>query len=106
MIFESLHDSNEHGELLLLDGGYCRWHRRRDNTITIYEILSQRPGVGAAMLARLIAENPAAITARCPADLPSNEWYRRRGFICILSVPTRSGRMLNTWRLDLANNTE
>jgi hypothetical protein len=100
MIFESLHDSAERGELILVDGGYCRWHLRRDGTITIYEILSQRPGVGQEMLARLQAAGASAITAKCPADLPSNEWYARRGFQRAAVETTRSGRTLNVWRLE------
>lgn len=95
MIFETLHESNAHGELLLLDGGYCRWHRRRDGVTVIYEILSQRPGVGQALLARL----PRPIVAKCPADLPANAWYQRRGFVLTATETTRSGRVLNVWRL-------
>ena len=101
VIFESLHDSAERGELILIDGGYCRWHLRRDGVITIYEILSTRPGAGAAMLAQLIARQPVAIVAKCPADLPSNAWYLRRGFELSATETTRSGRVLNVWRLAL-----
>lgn len=97
MIFESLHESAERGELILIDGGYCRWHLRRDGTITIYEILSQRPGAGQEMLARLVAVGASAITAKCPADLPSNTWYARQGFVLIATETTRSGRRLNVW---------
>lgn len=99
MIFESLHDSAKCGELILIDGGFCRWHMRRDGVITIYEILSTRPGAGWEMLIQLI-EKRAPIQAKCPADLPSNAWYRRRGFALIGTETTRSGRMLNLWRLD------
>lgn len=96
MIFESLHDSATRGELILIDGGYCRWHLRRDGTITIYEILSTRPGAGRALLALLPAGHP--IVAKCPADLPSNAWYARRGFVRIANETTRGGRVLNVWR--------
>lgn len=99
MIFESLHESNQRGELLLIDGGYCRWHRRRDDVITIYEIISQRPGAGQAMLKRLIEQRPVAIVAKCPVDLAANEWYRRRGFAHEATETTKSGRKLNVWRL-------
>ena len=106
MIFESLHDSAQRGELLLIDGGYCRWHLRRDGQITIYEILSQRPGAGQEMLTRLLAQQAAAITAKCPADLEANMWYQRRGFVLAATETTRSGRVLNVWRLARANDTE
>lgn len=100
MIFESLHDSNERGELLLIDGGYCRWHRRKDGSITIYEILSQKPGAGQAMLELLKAQRPTVIQAKCPDDLPSNAWYMRRGFRLDKFEKTKSGRTLNLWRLE------
>lgn len=96
MIFETLHESNARGELLLIAGGYCRWHLRHDGTITIYEILSQRPGAGQELLAMLPAGHP--IVAKCPADLPSNAWYARRGFALVRTETTPSGRQLNVWR--------
>jgi hypothetical protein len=104
MIFESLYESSQHGELILVDGGYCRWHRRRDGTITIYEIISQKPGAGQEMLTRLIEQKPVAIVAKCPVDLAANDWYRRRGFRLDRTETTQSGRQLNVWRLDLGND--
>lgn len=95
MIFETLHESAGKGELILLDGGYCRWHQRRDGVTVIYEILSTRPGAGQEMLAKL----PRPIQAKCPADLPANAWYAKRGFVLIETETTRSGRLLNVWRL-------
>ena len=96
MIFESLHGSAERGELILIDGGYCRWHLRRDGSITIYEIISTRPGAGRMMLALLPTGRP--VQAKCPADLPSNGWYARVGFAHVGTETTRSGRVLNIWR--------
>jgi hypothetical protein len=101
MIFESLHESNEKGELLLLDGGYCRWHQRRDRMITIYEIISQKPGVGQQMLARLIEQKPTAIVAKCPVDLAANTFWLKRGFRLDHTEQTKSRRMLNVYILDL-----
>ena len=106
MIFESLHESNQKGELLLLNGGYCRWHKKRDGVITIYEIISQRPGAGQAMLARLVEQQPVAIVAKCPTDLAANAWYEQRGFVLDRTETTSSGRQLNVWRLDLGNDPE
>ena len=96
MIFETLYESTARGELILIDGGYCRWHRRRDGVTVIYEILSQKPGAGQAMLAQLARP----IVAKCPADLDANAWYARRGFVQVATETTRSGRVLNVWRLD------
>lgn len=99
MIFETLQESNAKGELILVEHGYCRWHRRRDDTITIYEIISQKPGAGQQMLKRLTEEKPTAIVAKCPTDLPANSWYLRRGFQLERVETTKSGRTLNVWKL-------
>lgn len=39
MIFETLNESNERGELLLVNGGMCHYHLRRDGQLTIREII-------------------------------------------------------------------
>jgi hypothetical protein len=98
MIFETLKESAERGELLLIDGGYCRWHLRRDGIITIYEIIATRSGAGSEMLATLKAQG-YPIRAKCPAELAANEWYERRGFECVSVETTRSGREINVWLL-------
>lgn len=103
MIFETLYDSAKRGELLLIDGGFCHWHLRRDGQLTIREIISTKPGAGSAMLSELMF-NPDAtsIFAKCPADLPANDWYERRGFVCEGVETTRTGRELKLWRFDLS----
>lgn len=102
MIFETLYESARRGELLLIDGGMCHWHLRRDGQLTIREIISTRPGAGAEMLAVLKQQPAASIFAKCPADLAANEWYRRRGFTYEGVETTRSGRELKLWRLFLS----
>lgn len=100
MIFETLYESATRGELQLLDGGMCRYHLRRDGQLTIHEIISTRPGVGTAMLDRLSAVAGARfILAKCPADLPSNAWYARRGFVQTATQTTPTGRQLRVWML-------
>jgi len=102
MIFEVLYDAAQRGELMLVDGGLCHWHLRRDGQLTIREIISTRPGAGSEMLGRLKRiEGAASIFAKCPADLPANEWYQKRGFNCEGEEITRTGRRLKLWRLDL-----
>lgn len=102
MIFETLWESAQRGELMLVEGGLCHWHLRRDAQVTIREIISTRPGAGSEMLARLKRVPGAeSIFAKCPADLKANEWYARRGFELEMSETTRSGRRLNHWRLAL-----
>ena len=50
MCFEQLHESSNRNELILIDGGMCHWHLRRDGQLTIREIISTRPGAGSTML--------------------------------------------------------
>jgi len=99
MIFDVLYESAQRGELLLIDGGCCRWHLRKDGRITIYEILAIRCGAGSEMLTQLQAYGKP-IQARCPVDLPANEWYRKRGFVLLRTEQTKSGREVNVWHLE------
>jgi GNAT superfamily N-acetyltransferase len=106
MIFESLNSAAERGELILVDGGICHWHLRRDLQITIREIIvlpeRQGCGVGKAMLERLKqVDGATSIFAKCPAELPANSWYSVMGFECEGTETARSGRELNLWRLSL-----
>jgi len=102
MIFEALYGAAQRGELTLIDGGFCHWHLRRDGQLTIREIIATRPGAGSEMLKRLKQiEGVLSIFAKCPADLPANRWYLRRGFACEGEEMTRTGRRLKLWRLRL-----
>lgn len=103
MIFEPLNDSNQRGEFY---GAMCHWHLRRDGQITIREIIveqsEQGNGLGRAMIERLKAVPGAtSLYANCPADLPSNAFYRRLGFVLESQTPTGRGRPMNQWRLTL-----
>jgi GNAT superfamily N-acetyltransferase len=103
MIFETLNESAERGELILVNGGLCHWHLRRDGQLTIREIIvlpsCRGQGIGAAMLTRLRAvEGATSIFAKCPADLPANGWYERMGFR-LEAVEDDRKRPLNCWRL-------
>src|SRR5262245_65092304 len=100
MIFAALWDSARQGELILLEGGLCRWHLRADGQVTVREIISLRPGRGQALLVRLRAiPGATSILARCPVDLEANGWWRRRGFVLLGTVRTMSGRAVNVSRL-------
>lgn len=102
MIFETLYESSKRGELLLIDGGFCHWHLRRDGQLTIREIISTRPGAGSEMLARLRAvPGTGSLFAKCPVELVANSWYDRRGFELEGQETTKTGRVLNLWRLTL-----
>ena len=102
MIFDALFQSAQRGELLLVEGGFCHWHLRRDGQLTIREIISTRPGAGTEMLNTLKQQNCTSIFAKCPADLEANNWYRKRGFTHEGQETTRTGRILNQWRLSIA----
>lgn len=102
MIFETLWESSKKGELILIEGGFCHWHLRRDGQITIREIISQRPGAGVEMLEVLKGKQQAlSLFAKCPADLEANGWYERQGFVLEGSETTKSGRVVNHWRYTL-----
>ncbi len=112
MIFETLNESNKRGELLLVQGGMCHFHLRRDGQLTIREIIvqkgHQRHGIGRNMLQKLemlaLDEGATSIFAKCPAELPANGWYARLGFALEGTETTRSGRTLNLWRLTPGNS--
>jgi len=106
MIFNSLMEAIGRNELILIDGGMCHYHLRRDGQLTILEIivLPQAGGRGAAyaILSQLQALNPASIFAKCPVDLErANGWYLRQGFALERVEFTKTGRVLNCWRLNL-----
>lgn len=100
MIFNALFDAAKRGELLLIDGGICNWHLRKDGQLTIRDIISTRKGAGKEMLNYLLlVPNVNSIFAKCPQDLESNSWYEKQGFILEGSESTKSGNKLNLWRL-------
>lgn len=102
MIFETLYESSKKGELLLVEGGFCHWHLRRDGQLTIREIISTRPGAGSKMLAVLLANQKAVcLVAKCPVDLESNAWYERKGFHKERVEKSATGREINVWKLEL-----
>lgn len=101
MIFESLYESAQNSELILVEGGYCRYHVRKNGQLTIYEILTtiRGQGIGVRMLERLKSLSPSSIVAKCPDDLRANYWYAANGFVLDGTETTRSGRTMNVWKL-------
>lgn len=99
MIFVALSEAADKGELLLCDGGMCRFHRRRDGVVTIRELLvlpaSRGSGLGRLLVGRVRSANPESpLLARCPVKLASNGFWERLGF-CLVSTE----RGINLWRI-------
>ena len=99
MIFVALSEAADRGELLLVDGGMCRFHRRRDGVVVIRELLvlakARRTGVGSLLVRRVKQRHPGAeIEAKCPAAYPSNGFWARVGF----RLAGEKGGV-NVWRL-------
>ncbi|MEX1011058.1 MAG: hypothetical protein WDZ29_03270 [Balneolaceae bacterium] len=119
MLFERLMKARENGELILIEGGICMYHLRKDRQLTITEIVSTRPGAGSEMLETLKQVKGAeSIFAKCPAGLKANDWYKRKGFQLEdveTKYPTQKsdkqgffesdqiskGKQINHWRLTL-----
>lgn len=103
MIFETLYESSKKGELLLVDGGMCHWHLRRDGNITIREIITTKKNqsVGENILKYLESKNPISLFAKCPENLNANKWYASQGFELEGEEITKTGRKLLLWRKKL-----
>jgi GNAT superfamily N-acetyltransferase len=106
-------ESLNKGELLAakVDGqvtGFVRYHHRRDNVTTIYEIATdvriRSKGIGRHLIDTLIVDcqrtGSRCIRLSCPVELPANGFYERIGFIRS-SRRSRSGksRPLYEWEL-------
>jgi ribosomal protein S18 acetylase RimI-like enzyme len=106
MIFNTLWAAAQAGELILIDGAMCHWHLCRTGQITIREIIVlpqyQRQGRGQAIL-RSLSRVPGAVSllARCPHDLPANQWYERQGFHVLKMGTSKTGREITTWQRQL-----
>lgn len=98
MIFNYLYEHSEKGNLILIEGGMCVFNIRRDRQLTIYVIISQKPGAGTKMLNILKEKDCDSIFAKCPVELDSNDWYRKRGFILENCEELSSGKKVNHWR--------
>ena len=106
MIFEVLSAAAKRDELILVGGGLCHWHLRRDGQLTIREIIVLPPargkGIGRTMLRKLcVVPGATSIVAKCPADLDANSWYEQMGFEHVGTHTTKSGREVFTWRMSL-----
>lgn len=98
-MFEQLYESSQRNELILIDGGFCNWHLRKDGQVTIREIIATRRGAGSKMFHQLLfVPNAKSIFAKCPSDLESNKWYIKKGFTLENTETIPNGRTLNHYR--------
>lgn len=103
MILTSLMESVERNELILVEGGICRFYQCKDKSFTIREILSIKPGAGTEMLNRMIAMNPPYISALVSQAWDANKWYEKKGFVLEREVEKKD-RKLNRWVLYLTED--
>ena len=106
----AMREAADKGFVFIVDGGLCEFRLRKDKQITIYTIVSTKPGVGSTLFKRLLsyADDVGCtfIQAKCPTDLESNKWYAKKGFDLHMTEHTkRTGRALNVWRYPLRNTT-
>lgn len=86
MIFPALMEAASRGELFLVAGGMCRFHKRRDGVVIIREVIvlptHRRAGIGRSLVEGVRAIHPGAVLlAKCPAAYESNEFWRAIGFV-------------------------
>lgn len=105
MIFQALIESAGKGELILINGGFCRWHFRKNKQITILEIISLKKGAGSQLLGvlkfRARELKATSLFCKCPVSLPANDWYLRKGFIKEKKEILKNGTEVNHWRYRL-----
>lgn len=102
MIFAALSEAADRGELLLVDGGMVRFHRRRDGVVVIRELIvlpaRRRAGVGRGLVGRVAAIYPGAVVrAVCPGEYEANAFWRAMGFVVVAYKPP--GGRLAVWEL-------
>lgn len=85
-------------------------HCVRKPQTTLYELAVlpeyRREGLGRELVARLAAESPhEKIIAKCPEELPSNEFYAATGWEQIDREEGKN-RALNVWRYDIPDTPD
>ena len=108
-------DSLSKGELLIakIDDqivGFTRYHHRRDNQTTLYEIAmtsdARGKGIGRKLINALITDcqrvSSRCLRLSCPVELPANRFYEAVGFIRSARRSRRGrSRPLYEWELPI-----
>jgi GNAT superfamily N-acetyltransferase len=110
VIFEALSEACGRGELMLEDGALCRFHLRRDGTLTVREllVLPRRRGEGRArrIITHLLVryrDAASRMVAKCPADLEANGFWEHLGFR-LARVQQGGRRTVNVWVRDFPSD--
>ena len=108
-------DSLDKGELLIARKddqvvGFTRYHHRRDNRTTLYEIAIvpevRGKGIGHQLIKALIADCQRVFSRclrlSCPVELPANRFYEAIGFVRSTRRSRRGrSRPLYEWELPI-----
>jgi GNAT superfamily N-acetyltransferase len=101
LIFAALNEAAERGELILVDGGLCRFHQRRDGVLVIREVIvtpeRRRQGIGSRIVHWACKTHRGLVVAKCPTKYPSNDFWRALGFELV-----GESKGINEWRLNLS----
>ena len=101
MIFVALEEAASKGQLLLIDGGMCRFHKRKDGVTVIREIIvlpmRRKQGIGRRLVNEVIIRAAGVgmgiVRLKCPEKYESNAFWRKMGFTL---VETKGGT--NLWQ--------
>lgn len=87
------------GEIVHIDkSAACKYHKRKDGWVTIYTIISKQKGLGGKLFEHILSLG-LPVRLKCPVDLPSNQWYEKRGGTLAKVEPGKK-RNLNVWVWD------
>lgn len=86
MIFAVLSEAADRGQLLLVEGGLCRFHRRRDGVVVIRELLvlpaRRRQRIGRGLVREVLCRaGNRPVQARCPVAYEAgNAFWKAMAF--------------------------
>jgi hypothetical protein len=98
MVFQTLYDSYKRNELIMLDGAFARYRKKKDGSIVLYEIFSNGNGQGRKIIDMLLERTDTYVMLKCPETEEANNFYHHLGFVCIDKYVTKNGTVLKVWR--------